>query len=100
MNDVLSNLSGQRQNAAIDRDRVESGQPAVVNSAALQDLVHDLRQPLGVIETLAYYLELTASDDRMCVHLKRIRAMVAQANGILERTIACPECLALEACPF
>jgi signal transduction histidine kinase len=51
----------------------------------LEDFIHELRQPLGVIDALAYYLELTASDDKSSVHLERIRAMVAQANRILER---------------
>ncbi|HEY1946225.1 MAG TPA: hypothetical protein VGG97_04410 [Bryobacteraceae bacterium] len=51
----------------------------------LEDFIHELRQPLGVIDALAYYLELTASDDKSSAHLERIRAMVAQANRILER---------------
>src|ERR1700761_3850486 len=43
----------------------------------LEDFIHELRQPLGVIDSLAYYLELTATDDKSSVHLERIRAMVA-----------------------
>jgi signal transduction histidine kinase len=54
----------------------------------LEDFIHELRQPLGVIDSLAYYLELTAADDKSSVHLERIRAMVAQANRILERASA------------
>jgi signal transduction histidine kinase len=51
----------------------------------LKDFIHELRQPLGVIESLAYYLELTAPDRRNSIHLERIRAMVAETNYILER---------------
>ena len=54
----------------------------------LDDFIHELRQPLGVIDSLAYYLELIATDEKSCVHLENIRAMVAQANRILERASA------------
>ena len=54
----------------------------------LEDFIHELRQPLGVIDSLAYYLELTATDDKSSAHLERIRAMVDQANRILERASA------------
>jgi signal transduction histidine kinase len=57
------------------------------NPVFSNDLVHELRQPLGVIDSLAYYLELTARDDKSCSHLQRIRAMVAQTNRILERAV-------------
>lgn len=50
-----------------------------------EELIHELRQPLGVIDSLAYYLELTAVDERLYEHLEQIRAMVSQANRILER---------------
>ena len=52
----------------------------------LHELVHELRQPLGVIESLAYYLQLTSKDDASRAHLQRIQAMVGDANRILERT--------------
>ncbi len=58
------------------------------NPVPLEDFIHELRQPLGVIDSLAYYLELTATDDKSSAHLERIRAMVAQANRILERASA------------
>ncbi len=85
-----------RQNAAVDRRGLSCDPYADAHSAAFRDLAHDLRQPLGTIETLAYYLELTAPDESVCVHLKRIRAMVAQANRILERTKSHTEALELE----
>lgn len=53
---------------------------------SLEELAHELRQPLGAIEALAYFLELTAEDEKICGHLQRIQEMVAQANHILERS--------------
>ncbi|HMF74276.1 MAG TPA: hypothetical protein VK604_01310 [Bryobacteraceae bacterium] len=66
-------------------------------SVPLEDFIHELRQPLGVIDSLAYYLELTATDEKSSLHLERIRAMVAQANRILERASAAEPELALDA---
>ena len=58
---------------------------AGVNPVLSEEIIHELRQPLGVIDSLAYYLELTAVDERFYAHLEQIRAMVSQANRILER---------------
>jgi signal transduction histidine kinase len=39
--------------------------------ARLENLTHELRQPLGVIESLAFYLELIAAeDDKSRLHLR------------------------------
>jgi signal transduction histidine kinase len=51
--------------------------------SAWENLAHELRQPLSVIESLAYYLELTSKDDGACAHLRQIQSMVHQANRIL-----------------
>ena len=48
------------------------------------DLVHDLRQPLSTIESLAYYLELVCADPNTRNHLQQIQELVTQANSILE----------------
>jgi hypothetical protein len=50
-----------------------------------EELIHELRQPLSVIECLAYHLELISSDKQVCEQVQRIQAMIRQANGILER---------------
>jgi signal transduction histidine kinase len=64
--------------------RAGLNQPATVPSdAASDELIHELRQPLGVIETLAYYLELTAHDQKIIEHARQIQAMVGKANRIL-----------------
>ena len=54
--------------------------------AVIDNLVHELRQPLSVIESLAYYLELTTKDHNACSHLQQIQAMVEQANRILSKS--------------
>jgi signal transduction histidine kinase len=51
--------------------------------SSLEEAVHELRQPLSVIESLAYYLELKSNDEAASVHLRHIQAMVVQANSIL-----------------
>ena len=55
-------------------------------ATALDDLAHEVRQPLSVIESLAYYLELTCTDEKTRAHLQRIQAMVLQASLILKRS--------------
>ena len=63
---------------------------------SLEELAHELRQPLSVIDSLAYYLELISADENMCAQLQRIQAMVIQVDRILERN--CPSrALAVEA---
>jgi len=84
MNEVLSEFSVGRQEASLSRGDLRVAQTEDVFSVALRDLVHDLRQPLGVIESLAYYLELRSTDEKASTQLQRIRAMVGQANRILE----------------
>ncbi len=54
----------------------------------IDELAHELRQPLSTIESLAYYLEITAADDEMCTHLQRIRLMVNRASRILDHAAA------------
>jgi signal transduction histidine kinase len=53
-------------------------------SPSLQQLVHDLRQPLSVIEICAAYLELIADENpRIQAQLDRIRQQVEHASHIL-----------------
>ena len=56
--------------------------------ACTNELAHDLRQPLSTIESLAYFLEMTTPDDRVCRHLEQIRLMVTRANRILDHASA------------
>lgn len=84
MNDI-SQVILPRQDATPARGS-KGTEGAGVTPAALDDLVHDLRQPLSTIESLAYLLEITSLDDAVRGHLQRIQQMVSHAHGILDRS--------------
>jgi signal transduction histidine kinase len=75
------------QDAALAHTDISPRQVTGASPVLSNDIVHELRQPLGVIDSLAYYLELIATDDKSSGHLQRIRAMVAKTNSILERAV-------------
>lgn len=56
----------------------------------LRTLTHELRQPLGTIESIAYYLELAIPDvePKVKEQLHRLRDLVAQSDGILRDALA------------
>jgi light-regulated signal transduction histidine kinase (bacteriophytochrome) len=54
----------------------------------MHDLVHDLRQPLSIIESTAYYLEMMSSDAAFASHLQHIQKMVGETHRILEQATA------------
>jgi hypothetical protein len=55
---------------------------------SFEDFIHELRQPLGVIESLSFVLELTSTESTNSgAHLRHIRAMVNQAHRILEGAV-------------
>jgi signal transduction histidine kinase len=87
MNDVIPQMTMPRQDVTLGRGIAKADQIAGVAPAGLDDLVHDLRQPLSAIESLAYFLEITAADEKVRVHLQRIQAMVCRAHGILDRSL-------------
>jgi hypothetical protein len=64
----------------------------VPDTASLRELVHDLRQPLSVIETCAFYLRmvLPAGDDRIEQQLNIIERQVAEADRILRGALGLP----------
>lgn len=51
----------------------------------LRTMAHDLRQPLGTIESIAYYLDLVLprDDAKARDHLRKIQLLVEQSNWIL-----------------
>jgi signal transduction histidine kinase len=57
----------------------------VLPQVALQMIAHELRQPLGAIESIAYYLGLVLppGDDRAREHVARLQQLVEQSNWIL-----------------
>jgi signal transduction histidine kinase len=67
-------------------DACSAASPASV----LDEMAHEIRQPLSVIESLAYYLEMISSDEVTAGHLRRIQSMVVQANRVLCK--ACGDC--------
>jgi hypothetical protein len=88
MNQQLSpHIAITPQDGSVLRSTLDPRQ-ADPQALSLDEFVHEIRQPLGVIESLAYYLELTSQDETVSVHLERIRLMVLQVHRILERTCA------------
>ncbi len=57
---------------------------------AFSTFVHDLRQPLSSIETIAFYLSmvLPPDDAKIQEQLARIRELVQESNEILSRAAA------------
>jgi len=82
MNPVLSPLT--RTHSPRQADAAPS-RAAISQESVLDDLVHELRQPLSVIESLAYFLEMTSKDEKFSPHLQQIQAMVRQASRILNQ---------------
>ena len=55
-----------------------------VNPVNLDELIHELRQPLGVIESLTYFIELTTTDEKIAPRLEHIQCMLAKVHHMLE----------------
>src|SRR5438445_12243318 len=88
MNQQLSpHIAFTPQDGSVARSPLDPRQ-AGSKALSIDEFVHDIRQPLGVIESLAYYLELTSTDEKVSAHLRRIQLMVLQVNRILERAYA------------
>jgi len=85
MNKVAPPFNVVTQDVSLAHSEVINRKLTGANPGFPEEIIHELRQPLGIIDSLAYYLELTTSDEKVCAHLERIRAMVSQANRILER---------------
>ena len=83
MNNVVPPVSALRAG----HPNSQSQQMTGVNPVNLEELAHELRQPLSTIESLAYYLEITSGDDQVCRYLEQIRMLVTRANGILDHAI-------------
>lgn len=58
---------------------------AIAAKEALQELVHELRQPLSSIEAIAYYVEMTLPPELLQArqHMHRLQELVAQAETAL-----------------
>jgi hypothetical protein len=69
-------------------DVVPAGDDADLNTGAspvhLDELIHELRQPLGVIESLAYFIDLTTIDEKIRPRLEHIQSMLTKVHYMLE----------------
>ena len=56
---------------------------------SIRELAHNLRQPLGAIEAIAYYLEMTLPADQMEARglLLRLQRLVEDSSIILQDAI-------------
>jgi signal transduction histidine kinase len=74
------------------QDALPMSSPSITGdrSKQLDDLCHDLRQPLSAIEMIAYSLQQTVSPlDRDVLHrLDQIRQMTAQMDSLLNDACA------------
>src|ERR1700751_2618965 len=57
-------------------DSLALREAAAVHAASLHELIHELRQPLSTIESLAYFIELPTTEDKICAHMQKIRDML------------------------
>jgi nitrogen-specific signal transduction histidine kinase len=76
------------QGAFLASDVVPRAEHPGASASQLQELAHELRQPLGTIESIAYYLQITSSDEKLNAQLGLIQALVTEASTILERCCA------------
>src|SRR6202046_2249912 len=67
-----------------------------METIALRDIAHDLRQPLSTIEAIAYYLTLVLprDDEKPHEQLDRLQHLVEQSNWILSNGLNLSEPLA------
>jgi signal transduction histidine kinase len=85
MNSLLPHFPVAAQEAPLGGTEVIHYPLTEVRSVRVDEFVHELRQPLSVIDSLAFYLEMIAPNEEFRAHLQKIQAMVFQANSILER---------------
>ena len=59
--------------------------PSAAAKETIQDLVHELRQPLSSIEAIAYYVEMTLPPELLQArqYMHRLQELVAQADSVL-----------------
>jgi light-regulated signal transduction histidine kinase (bacteriophytochrome) len=88
MNPVLSSFPAPSQVDSLAHGELRRCRRDENCSAEMNELIHELRQPLDVIESLAFYLEITSSDQCVRERLQKIQAMVVRANQILQRSFA------------
>ena len=60
-----------------------------ISEQSFYDLVHDLRQPLSAIESIACFLELTVPPEQTQAHhyIARLHQLVADASGKISSAV-------------
>jgi len=86
MNNAVSQVASR--DVFFESDDLSNLRDTGAHPNGIEELAHELRQPLSTIESLAYYLEMTSADDQVCTHLQRIREMVDRASRILDHAAA------------
>jgi len=53
----------------------------------VRELIHELRQPISSVESIAYYLKMTLPPEPMeaRLYMRRLQGLVDQASSILEK---------------
>jgi GAF domain-containing protein len=86
----LDLLSGIGRSALLEHESLERAEALGVTSPRQQtaDLVHGLRQPLGVLEACAFYLDLIlpAGEDRAREQVAEMQRQLVRASGILDES--------------
>jgi hypothetical protein len=88
MNDVVSHLSNCVENFPPKNSGPGDDRRTGVDPVCMGELVHELSQPLGAIDSLAYYLEIIEENERTRRNLQQIRVLVERASHILNRASA------------
>jgi light-regulated signal transduction histidine kinase (bacteriophytochrome) len=88
MNQVLTTFSAPSQVDSLASGELRRSRRDENCSMQIDELIHELRQPLDVIESLAFYLEITSADQYVRERLQKIQAMVGRANQILQHSTA------------
>jgi nitrogen-specific signal transduction histidine kinase len=60
--------------------------------AMIDELAHDLRQPLSAIEHLAFLLQMSVTDGKAAGYIEQIQDLIEQANRVLENARAGLSC--------
>jgi signal transduction histidine kinase len=84
MNTVVSQFTAAEQDVSLVPGEISLLSQSGASPAFLEDLIHELRQPLGVIETLAYFIEITTTDEAIATRLQHMQAMLTKVHHILE----------------
>jgi nitrogen-specific signal transduction histidine kinase len=60
--------------------------------AMIDELAHDLRQPLSAIEHLAFLLQMHVTDGTAAGYIEQIQDLIEQANRVLDNARAGLSC--------